>query len=177
MSKFKRFLSILAGIILIILAIVMQLEPEIGYAFLIIFIGLGLTYAGLKELIYYFFMARHMVDGKLVLYSGVIELNLGVFTVTMATIPMQYAMVYLMMSHLFTATVTILRALEAKRLGAGLWKRKFGYGILQLVIALVGIVNISSVKMVVVIYGIGLVVSGCERIRRAFQRTTIVYVQ
>ena len=76
MTKIQRIGNILTGMMLIIIGIVIFVIPESGYSFAIIIIGLTMTLTGLRLLIYYISMARHMVGGKIMFFIGIICFSL-----------------------------------------------------------------------------------------------------
>lgn len=64
-------------------------------------------------------ISEFALDGKRILYNGMIIFDLGAFTVALADIPRFYIMIYLMGGIIFTGAIEILRAMEKKKLGAG----------------------------------------------------------
>ena len=60
----------------------------------------------IRYLVFYLSMARNMVDGKLSLFYGIIALDLGMFAYTLQDIPPIYIVLYLLITHLFSALST-----------------------------------------------------------------------
>ena len=82
MTKLQRISNILTGLVLILISILIFVIPESGYPFAVTIIGLTLTATGLRLLIYYLTMARHMVGGKLMLFIGIIALDAGMLSLS-----------------------------------------------------------------------------------------------
>ena len=131
---------------------------------------------GIRSLVYYFTMARHMVGGKYSLYLGVIALDFGMFTLAMSDIPRLYIAIYLMFCHAFSGVIDIMRGLEARSY-EGSWKLTTTHGLVSVFIAIACCVFIRSNMILVYIYAAGLMYSSCIRIITAFRRSAIVYIQ
>ena len=122
-------------------------------------------------------MARHMVGGRIMLYLAVVVLDLGMFTMMLTNIPKIYIVLYLVVVYAFAGVVSILRALEAKRYQAPMWKLSLISGIINVVIAILCIIFMRSTNMIVYLYCVGLIYSAIVRIVTAFRETAIVYIQ
>ena len=117
MSKFQRVGNIILGLIMILLAAILFIIPKEGFYVVIAILSIGLTVIGVKEIIYYFSMAIHMVGGKRSLYRGVIILEIGLFTMSLYDVPRIFVLLYLVAIHAFSGGVDVLRAFEAKKKG------------------------------------------------------------
>ena len=177
MTKAQRIFNIAAGIVMIISSIFLITDPKNGYIIVVILICVSLFIYGIRELLYYFLMARHMVGGRLILYIGIIILDAGIFTALLSDIPSSYVMLYLIVLYAVSGVIDILRAFEEKKLEVSAWKWKLAYGIVNLLISIAGIVFISNQDIAVVIYAAGLIYSGVTRIISSFRRTAVVYIQ
>ena len=121
-----------------------------------------------------------MVGGQAILYRGVMILDLGIFTLTIADNPTVFVIIYLLLIHLFSGVIDILRALEEKGVQAPSWRFKFGSGVVNIVLALLAFIAgtvMKSMETLVYIYCLGLFYSASARIISAFRRTAIVYIQ
>ena len=176
MNQIKRIGSIIAALFMISGAALMVYETEFGYPFILLILGVSLELAGIRELIYYFSMARHMVGGNMMLIKGVILLDFGALTVSLTDVPSGYVILYLLGIHVFSGIVEVLRAFEAKRYG-GSWKLKFFHGILNMAIVLICVVNFNRPEIAVYVYASGLVYSAILRVITAFRRTAVVSIQ
>ena len=179
MSKFQRILNIVSGLFFLGCGMLMLISPNKGYYFVALILSLSLILWGIRLLVYYVTMARYMVGGKFILFFGLIILDCGLFTVTLASVPPMYVVLYLLVVHAFGGLVDILRGNEARRLEAPKWQRSIAFGAINIIIALValgcGILR-NSPDVVVVIYGLGMIYSAFGRIISAFRRTEIIYI-
>ena len=136
MSGGQRIKNILIGIAIILGALILIAFPEDGIIITASILSLSLFIYGIKTLIYYVTMARHMVGGRIMLYLAVVVLDLGMFTMMLTNIPKIYIVLYLVVVYAFAGVVSILRALEAKRYQAPMWKLSLISGIINVVIAI-----------------------------------------
>ena len=177
MSSGQRIKNILIGIAIILGALILIAFPEDGIILTASILSLSLFIYGIKTLIYYVTMARHMVGGRIMLYLAVVVLDLGMFTMMLTNIPKIYIVLYLVVVYAFGGVVSILRALEAKRYQAPMWKLSLISGIINVVIAILCIIFMRSTNMIVYLYCTGLIYSAIVRIVTAFRETAIVYIQ
>lgn len=177
MTIFQRFWVFIIGLIMVILALSFITNPdENSYLWVILFLFLGLAIKGVKDIIFYFTMARHMAGGKLILVQGVIVLDFAFLTGSLSDVPKIYVLLYLIAVHAFSGVVEILRAMEARRTVSGPWKLKFSHGIVNFILALSCLVFIRQTSTALIIYSIGLLYSGLMHIGSAFRKTTYVMI-
>ncbi|MBR4394417.1 MAG: hypothetical protein IKT07_10415 [Oscillospiraceae bacterium] len=177
MSTGQRFTHVLTGLAMIALGVLMMLEPEDCVVIAAGLLSISLTVRGIRYLVYYFTMARHMVGGKLMLYVSIISLDLGLFTATLLDTPRFYIFLYLIAAYAFSGVINLLRGLEARNYGGAAWKHSIIHGGVCILIALASVVFIRSADVLVVFYSAGLIYSALIRIATAFRRTAIVYIQ
>ncbi len=177
MTKASRIGNILIGLIMLALGAFMALDPQDGYPVIILILGLTLLFSGLRSLIYYFTMAKHMVGGRSVLYRAVIVLDIGLFTLSLTKIPLIFIVLYLAAMHGFAGIVDILSAREAKKLRAGSWKLNFSHGVINVIMAVLCLIFLGTEAVAAEIYALGLMYSGLIRIIQALRRTAVVYIQ
>ena len=114
MTGFQRIRKMLVGQVMLAVAIIMIVSPsDEKYMFVVGVLALGLAIAGLKDIIFYFVMARHMVGGKMILIQGVIIFDFAMITGSLADVPKIYILLYLIGIHAFSGVVDVLRAMEA----------------------------------------------------------------
>ena len=159
------------------IAACMALLPEYGYPLIMTVLSVGLIINGFGSLFYFFTMARFMVGGKRSLYIGIIVLDLGLFTVSIADIPRFYIMLYLIGIHAFSGFVEIMAARNAKKLGDDHWKLKFSQGLVNVIIAIICLTFIRTKNTAVYIYCAGMAYSGITKMLAAFRKTAMVYIQ
>ena len=176
MGTLRRIGNVLLGLLMIFCSLFLVLIPESGYSFVMMVLVFSLVCRGLVYIFFYFFMARHMVGGRMILYTGVITLDLGIFAGTLVEVPKLYIILYLVGCHAVSGIVDILRALEAKRIEAP-WKLNMLSGLGNMFFAFLCILFVRSETIVGYVYAVGLFSSACLKIASAFQKTAIVYVQ
>ena len=177
MSRGQRISSILYGIATIIAAILLLIYRSHAYEVIILVLGIGFTISGIRQLIYYFTMARYMVDGKGILYRGIILINFGVLTTSISNVPKIYILLYLAAINGFSGLVEILRANETRLYRGQAWRLKLTHGIINLTLAVICILFVRWQNTAVYIYSIGLIYSGLARIGSAFRRTTFMFIR
>ena len=177
MSSGQKIKNILIGVLIILGAVILIAVPKEGLIITAGILSLSLFIYGIKTLIYYFTMARHMVGGRVMLYLAVVVLDLGMFTVILTGIPKIYIVLYLVVIYAFAGVIDILRALEAKKYQSPSWRFILVSGVINVVIAILCIVFVGSTRMIVYLYCAGLIYSAIVRIVTAFRKTAIVYIQ
>ena len=177
MSSGQRIKNVLIGVLIILGAVILIAFPEEGIIITASILSLSLFVYGIKTLIYYITMTRHMVGGRIMLYLAVVVLDLGMFTMMLTNIPKMYIALYLVVVYAFSGAIDIMRALEAKKYQAPSWRLSLTSGIISVVIAILCIVFIGSTNMIVYLYSAGLIYSAIVRIITAFRKTAIVYIQ
>ena len=151
--------------------------PVYGISVAVLILGFSLIGKGIKNLVFYFFMSRYMVGGRSMLYIGLIVLDFGLFTLTLLDSQLMYVMLYLFGSHAFAGAIDILRGLESKKLNSPSWKLNTSQGAVNIIMALLCIVFISSQTLIVYIYCAGLLYTAVVKIISAFRKTQIVFIQ
>ena len=178
MSLFQRIKSVLFGLAMLATGIIFITSPSDDIYKVIIFIfSIGLTIAGIKNIIFYFAMARHMIGGKMILIQGVIILDFAIITGSFSTVPKFYILLYLVSIHAFSGAIEVLRAMEAKNTVEGPWKLKFIHGLINLALAIACFIFIRRPNTSIMIYSMGLIYSAIVRIFSAFQRTSFIIIQ
>lgn len=177
MTNIKRLGHILLSLLTLLIAPIMIIFPDLGYALILVFLTFGLTFKGLGTLIYYFSMARHMVDGKYILYQGTILFDLGMLTLSLSDVPKFYVLIYLALLHAISGVIDILRSRESKRLGGKHWRLKFFEGAFNVLVAGICLFFINSFEVAVWIYTAGLILNAFIRIGNALRKRTTIYIQ
>lgn len=179
MTKRNRIINILRGGLSILLALLLIIIPNSGLTLVLFIIGIGLTLKGIQTLLYYFSIARHMVDGKLVLCQGLIFLDLGMFTSSIADNPAGFLIAYIAAVDAFTGLVSILHSLESNRNGSLKWRYDFIFGLVSMLLAVIVLIGGFVLKrpyVSVCAYAFGLIYSSVMQITSAFRRNAIVYI-
>jgi uncharacterized membrane protein HdeD (DUF308 family) len=144
---------------------------------IITILSLGLAITAIKDILFYFTMARHMVGGKMILIQGVVILDFAMITGSLADVPKIYILLYLISVHAFSGVVEVLRATEARKTVEGPWKMKFTHGIVNFLLAIACLVFIRNSNTALMIYCIGLMYSAVMRILSAFRKTAFVMIE
>ncbi|MBP3895477.1 MAG: DUF308 domain-containing protein [Mogibacterium sp.] len=179
MTSGQRISNIIGGLLIAFFGVVIILSPGSGVRIISIIISFTLLGLGIRNLWFYFTMARHMVGGKNSLYTGVILLDLAIFAFTI-TISKYFVMLYLLCVYASSGAIDIMLALDARKIESGSWKLKLITGIGNILIAILATVFGFVFKddyALTFIYGMGLLYSGILRIINALRKTAIVYIQ
>ncbi len=177
MTGFQRVKRVLFGLCMLVVAVIFILFPsDETYMFVVSFLALGLAISGIKDILFYFFMARHMVGGKMILIQGVIVLDFAMITGSLADVPKIYILLYLIGIHAFSGVVEVLRAMEAKKTVDGPWKLKISHGMVNFGLAVACLIFIRHSNTALMIYSIGLIYSAVVRILSAFRKTSFILI-
>ncbi len=177
MTKYQRAESFIVGMIMLLSGAVMLYFPEEGFYCIAAILGVSLVLKGVQSLVYYFAMARFMVGGKAILFTGVMILDFGIFTFSMVDEPKIYILVYLIAFHGFSAVVNLLKGVREKYSHTGSWKIDLSQGTGNLLIILVCFLFRQSQALLVFLYCGGLFYSGTLRILSALRKNDIVFIQ
>ena len=177
MTRFQKIKSFLFGLIGALVGISLILFPKGTSGGVLAILTLVLEFAGIKTLAYYFSMARFMVNGRFILFKGLILIDFGMFSASLLDVPNIYILLYLAIIHAFSGLVEILRSMESKKYSAKNWKLKFSHGVVNILIAACCIIFFKHEETVGIVYGYGLVYSSIMQIITAFRKTTSVYIQ
>lgn len=180
MSRFQRIRSFITGSIFLLFSLLLLFLPKDSYGTITLIIAYILLFYGARQLIYYLWMARHMVGGKIILYEAIIILDLGLFTYSLYDDNSLTILIFLLIIYAFTGLVDILRAFEEKKNGSRRWVRKLIAGSAMVIFA-AALVVLALVMKNTLILKYGFCLSGiyvaCRRIASAFKKTAIVYIQ
>lgn len=177
MSNTKRIFKIIGSLLTIVLAVVMFLHPDAGYPIAILILDVSLLLYGIRLLIYYFTMARFMVNGLMTFYKSIIVLDFGLFVFNMANMPKKVTMLYLIVCLALLGAKDIIDAVGAKKLDAPSWKFQFSYGAVKIILAVVCLFYLDSVRIATSVYCLGMVHSAVSDIISACRRTSVVYIE
>ena len=163
---------------MIAVALVLIFNPsDIAYMIILLIMSVALAISGIKDIIFYFTMARHMIGGKMILVQGVIVLDFALLTASLSDVPTIYILLYLIGIHAFSGVVEVLRAMESKKSVEGPWKLKFSHGIVNFALAVACLVFIRHSETALIIYSLGLIYSAIVRILSAFRKTAFILIE
>ena len=176
MSRVKRIENIITGLVLIFCAVFLIRKPEHGYDMVLVLLSVSFAVYGLKQLIYYFMMARYMVGGKVSFYQGIILFDFGLFTFNLASIPEIYILLYLIAVNFVSGIIDIAGAIDKMKSGATNWKLGLAEGIISVLAVVFCVIFRHNHNMMVYIYCAGIIQSALLKIVSAFRKTAIVYI-
>ena len=177
MSKTKRVWTIIGAVFTIQTALFLMLMPEIAFLLIAAFVGLWLTFHGLKYLIYYMTHAQHMVGGKWFLLLGLLMFDMGVFATVLCDQVQMIMIIYVVAAHFIASILNFARAYSNKGDGNPGWRIDLAQGIGNVMQVVLCLVFINYVEVPVFIYCSGVIYSAILKIITACKKTAIVYVQ
>jgi len=177
MTKLKKIGNLLLGIFLMISGLSMVAVPKEGAEIALFLLSLLLVIVGIRGLILYFTMAKHMVGGKSILYLNMILLDFGLVSATMVGQSKLYLILYLIVANAFAGVVGLLKALEERRYGVNSWKFRMFFAIVNMVIVVACLCSVGSTDTLVRIYGIGIIAAGLGEALKVARKEEVVYVQ
>ena len=177
MSKTKRVWTIIGAVFAIQTALFLMIIPEIAFLLIAAFVGLWLTFYGLKYLIYYMTHAQHMVGGKWFLLLGLLMFDMGMFATLLIDQAQMIMIIYVVAAHFVAAVLNFARAYSNKGDGNPGWKIDLAQGIGNISQVVLCLVFINYVEVPVFIYCSGVIYSSILNIITACKKTAIVYVQ
>lgn len=175
MTNLQKIGYTLEGLLMLVGVAALLYEPAEGYRLIGTILSLVLLVDGVRSLGFYFTMARSMVGGRLILFRGIIALDLGMFAYTLQEIPPVYILLYLLIANLFAGAVDVLRAMEAKRMESR-WRLHLANGVANILLAISCGLCFRNLTLLAYVYAAGLFCSACLRIAQAFRKTAIVYI-
>lgn len=179
MTLMQRIRKIAAALISILFAWIILKAGQDGFLIVSLLLSLSMVAFGLRNILFYLIMARHMVDGRSILYIGVIALNFGVFTLSISHNYGVFIVLYLLGFHALTGVLEILRAREARQYDAPSWRMNLAAGIANIGFAAAAVIfglGRGDMRTLTVIYAVGLIYSALLNLISAFRKTAIVYI-
>ena len=180
MTLSARIWKILSAALKALMAWILFRMGEEGFLLMCLLLSLTLIAFGVRNLIFYFAMTRHMVNGKTILFLGVIALDFGFFTLSVADHQGVFIALYLLGAYAFSGVVDILRAREARQFEAPFWRMNLAAGIVNIGVAVAAAVFgffSGNMRDLTLIYAAGLAYAAILDLISAFRKTAIVYIQ
>ena len=180
MTKIQRVKSFLGGLVTVLFGGILYWVPFMGVDLISLVVTVSLLVLGLKNLLFYAAMSRHMVGGKYSLFAGIILTELGICVYMMKSFSPVYVMFYLLAIHSFYGIVDIMVALRARKLRSKSWRIKLLTGLGNLSLGILAIYfgfTGEDVFMVIYIYALGIAYTGIMRMANAFRRTAVPYIE
>ena len=177
MSKLQRVNSFVVGVLMILFCVLLVIDPKNNYVLVVIALSVYMMFLSVKMLWYYFTTAKLMVGGRKILYQGIVDLDIALFTLSLNNVPMIYVILYLIAMNGFAGVVDIGLAINAREAKSPAWRLRLSVGIVEVGMAVLCLVFIRSTNIVVWVFSIGVVYAGVVKIIDAFRKTEVVYIQ
>jgi len=174
MTRFQRIKNIFIAMLLILLALLLVVIKEKGYFLVFGILAFTWFFEAIGLILYYFTMARFMVDGKMILLKGVILLDFAVFALYLDDVAPIYIMLYLAVGMIFVNFLEIFRAFDSKKSGSRQWKFRMLAGISGIILAAICLYHYKTPELSGYIYAIELVYSAIVRIYNSFRNVSFV---
>ena len=176
MDRLSRVANVALSLLMIASSVLLMVVPQFGLILVTMGLGIGLVIFGVRKLVYFITMARHMVGGLSILFVGVIAIDMGVYAFMLVDAPTISVTLYLVGSNAFMGVIGVVHAIESKTIGSP-WKASLAHGIVNLLLAAACLVFIGSPQVIIVIFCIGLIYGAFTRLVSAFKPAAIIYIQ
>lgn len=175
-GKLQRVGNVLLALLMILGGVLLLLDPKNALLFVAMVLGFSLVVYGVRLLVYYITMARHMVGGLSILFIAVIAVDLGSLALAFYDQPKVSIIIYLVGYNAFTGIVAVARAIES-RIFESRWLLTLAHGLVNIALAVLCLVFIGSDQIVITIFCFGLFYNACIRLISALKPTEIIYIQ
>lgn len=178
MSVAQRIKSVLMGFLLFAIGLLMEVAQGEKMIYLVaLFFFLALIVIGIRYIVFYFRMARHMIGGLNQLIVGFMLIDAALVFVSLSGSPNVFIALYLVGINVVSGGLTAYRALTQKKLGDKHWRLKLFRGALNVVLGICCLFYVNSADFLMMTYGLSLMASGVLRVVEAFRPTDVVYIQ
>lgn len=165
---------IIGALLLIIAGAAIVIEPYYGLEITVTCVGIFLIFSGIRLMVYFYTMARHMVGGVIILYKGLIELDFGAFIFSLSELPKYYAAIFIIAIFVIEGVKDVLEAIESKKLQSH-WRFRASAGAVKMAIALFCLFHVNSLRTISYMICLCLFNSALVMIVTALRRTAIIY--
>ena len=176
MTKLQRIANLILGLLMIVCGFILLLEPKGGLLAVALILGLAVLLYGVRKLVYYMRMARHMTGGLSVLFIAIIAIDIGVFAVVAIDNPQLAITFYLICYNVLAGVLAIARGIESKLFGAP-WVLSIVRGLVNMALAALCIAFANSSETIIWVFCIGLFYNAGVRMASALKPTEIIYIQ
>ena len=175
-TKLQRIANFALSLLMIVCGVLLLFEPRDGLVIVAAVLGIAFVIYGLRKLVYYLTMARHMAGGLSILFMAVIVLDISVFALAIIADPRISIVLYLVVYNLYTGVLAIARGVESK-LFESRWALSVLHGLVNIALAVLCVAFVGSDQIVVAIFCIGLFYNAVVRLVSVFKPTEIIYIQ
>ena len=176
MSRMRRIGSIFLSLVMIAFGVLLLCSPNEGLVIVALGLALWLLASGVRKLVYFFTMARHMVGGLSMLFIAVIMIDISGFVFLFIGEPKLSIVVFLVGYNAYMALTGLVHVVESKLLESR-WAASLFHSIVNLVLAVASIVFFNSDEVVIAIFCIWLFYAAGVRLVSAIRPTEIIYIQ
>lgn len=176
MSRARKVISIVISLAMLVCAVLLMRDPQIGMFVVAMVLGVVLLLYGIRTLAYYITMARHMTGGLSLLFMAVICIDMGLFALVLASNPRFSIVLYLVGYNAVAGILGIMRAMEARSFESH-WRLALAHGIVNVLFSVACVVFLGSDSIIITIFCAGLVYRAIMRMIMAVRRTEIIYIQ
>ena len=173
----KKIIQILIAVGIFLVALILILAPEGALEIVATILCILLLAAGIRYLVIFFLMARYMVGGRTIFFTGLILLDMSFLCGVVLERSHKLLLLYLVGMHAFYGVVQLLRALEEKKYETAAWKFKLLTASVNLVISVACIFFIRQESTMALIFAGGLIYTAIVRIIEAFRKEEEVVIQ
>lgn len=176
MTKLQRIANLALGLLLIACGFALLLKPEGGLLAVSFVLGLMLLLYGVRKLVYYLRMARHMTGGLAILFIAIIAIDVSVLAVAVIDNPQLAVALYIVCYNALIGLLAIARGVESKLFGSP-WVLHIVQGLATLAIAALCVAFANSNETLITVLSLGLFYSAGVMLVEAFKPTEIIYIQ
>lgn len=176
MSAKKRIFNIFTALMMLVGSLILAITGKDGFVFIIIFLTFWVLIKGIHQLTFYFTMAKNMVGGIRFFYEGIFLVDIGLFAMTIDSLPNIFSVFYLLFIYGFYGVVDILRSLEEKKMELSSWKVQFTKGLVMVIVAVVCLFLHKHDQFIVWVFSAALFVCAIEKIAASFKKTAIIFI-
>lgn len=175
-TKLQRIASLALSLLMIACGVVLLLEPQRGLLLVASVLSIVLVTYGLRKLVYYIRMARHMTGGLSLLFIAIIAIDVGVFAVAVIDSPQFAIALYLVGYNVLTGFLAIARGIESKLFGSP-WVLSVMHGVANLALAALCASCANSDETIIWVFCLCLFYNAVVRLVTALRPTEIIYIQ
>ena len=177
MGVTKKIIQIAGALGIFLVALILIAAPEGALEIVATILCLFLLAAGIRYLVIYFLMARHMVGGRMILLTGLIILDMSFLCGVVLERSHRLILLYLVGMHAFYGVVQLLRALEAKKYETAAWRFKLLTALVNLLISVACIFFIRQEDTMALIFAVGLIYSAIVKVIETFRKEETYVIQ
>jgi len=175
-GRLQKIANLALSLLMVACGVVLLLDPTDGLVLVAVVLGFALVVYGVRKLVFYLTMGRHMAGGLSQLFMAVIAIDVAAFALTLWDNPRLAIMLYLVCFNLYTGAISIARGVESKLFGSP-WVMSVVHGLVNIALVVLCFVFVGSDQILIAIFCFGLFYSAIVRFVSVFKPTEIIYIQ